>query len=373
MTRQCFLPPLGCVALIIMISFMSANAQETVAARLIIIGDAGKLHNGKNAVVDAVKTFVTPDDSVSSIFFLGDNIYPKGLPDKSDKTYAASAEVLRTILNSFKDHQAKVYVVPGNHDWEKGGGNGWQHIKNEEQFVNDLHQSNTFFIPKGGCPGPEVIELTTNLILIIADTEWWLTSNARPGAGSTCECKTEDEIVTRLKEIVHRNPDKKILFASHHGFRSYGIHGGYYTWKQHIFPLTDFSKYAYLPLPIIGSLYPILRGSIGNVQDLKNSKYQHMISSIESGLSEAKDLTYLAGHDHNLQLIQENYRSYIISGSGTNRDRVKRGKNSLFASDKNGFAEIIFDNKGRETLRFYEVDEKGGVLELFTASISGGH
>jgi len=42
-----------------------------------------------------------------------------------------------------------------------------------------------------------------------------------------------------LRDTAYRNKDKKILFAAHHPLRSYGPHGGYYTWKQHIFPFTD--------------------------------------------------------------------------------------------------------------------------------------
>jgi hypothetical protein len=37
---------------------------------------------------------------------------------------------------------------------------------------------------------------------------------------------------------------------------SNGIHGGYFGIKQHIFPFTDMKKKLYIPLPVIGSIYP---------------------------------------------------------------------------------------------------------------------
>ncbi|NOT75765.1 MAG: hypothetical protein HOP08_12635 [Cyclobacteriaceae bacterium] len=359
-----------CWTLVLLLIFLSAPAyaQESgsdVKTRIIIIGDPGKLHDGKNAVVEAARQFVSPDDSKTTILFLGDNIYPKGLEDEEDKSYPASANVLKTILTSFKDYQAKVFVVPGNHDWQRGRYDGWQNVKRQQQFVKDLNQPNTIFLPEAGCPGPEEVTIDDNLVLIIMDTQWWLHQNPKPGINDNCDCKTEEDVIARLKDIVHRNPNKKFLFASHHPLRSYGEHGGYYTWKQHIFPLTGFSEKAYVPLPVIGSLYPIVRGKFGNIEDLIHPDYKEMIRGIEKSMATAPDVTYAGGHDHNLQLIREGNRNHIISGSGTNRSQVKKGKGSLFASDQNGFAEIIYTIDGKQIISFYEVDEHSIRKEVY--------
>ncbi|MEJ0056798.1 MAG: metallophosphoesterase [Bacteroidota bacterium] len=268
------------ILLLIITTISYSNAQDPsqkIVSRFIIIGDPGKLQNGRNAVVDAASKYISPTDKKTTVLFLGDNIYPKGLPDEEDKTYQASATVLRTILSSFKDLEANVYVVPGNHDWQKGGPDGWQSIKRQEQFVKDLHQSNTFFLPSAGCPGPQEIIMNDSLMMIIMDTQWWLHVYDKPGIDNDCDCKTEEDVMSRLRDIVFRNPRKRILFAAHHPLRSYGEHGGYYTLKQHIFPLTDLSKNAYVPLPVIGSLYPIVRGKFGNVEDLMHPVYRDLI------------------------------------------------------------------------------------------------
>jgi hypothetical protein len=337
-----------------------------ISSRFIVIGDAGKLRDGKNVVVEAATHYISIKDSITTVLFLGDNSYPKGLPDEEDKAYPSSAAALRGTLTPFRNHRATIYMVPGNHDWQKGGSNGWQNIKRQGQFVTSLNQHNAFFLPTGGCPGPEEIIINHDLVLIIMDTQWWLHANDKPGIHDDCECKTEEEVLTRLRDIVYRNSGRKILFAAHHPLRSYGAHGGYYTWKQHIFPLTDLSSNAYFPFPVIGSLYPFIRGNFGNIEDLIHPLYKDMIRGIETALSQAPEVTYVSGHDHNLQLIEEQNRKYVVSGSGANRGRVKAGKKTLFASDENGFAEIVYTSDGGQTIQYHSVDEKGNRKILYT-------
>ena len=59
-----------------------------------------------------------------------------------------------------------------------------------------------------------------------------------------------------MQELLYKNRNKTIFLASHHPFQSYGTHGGYFSWKDHIFPLTAANENLYIPLPIVGSLYP---------------------------------------------------------------------------------------------------------------------
>ena len=106
-------------------------------------------------------------------------------------------------------------------------------------------------LPEDGCPGPVEVHLSDNIVLVIMDSQWWLHLNPKPGPQSECPCKTKDEIITRLNDIVYRNQDKLLLFATHHPMKSYGVHGGYFTLKQHLFPLTDIKPSLYIPLPVV--------------------------------------------------------------------------------------------------------------------------
>lgn len=335
-----------------------AFAQEdSISERVFIIGDAGKLLDKKSIVPNALATIVKKNDRNTTILFVGDNIYPKGLPGEDDKDYDKSVEIITKQLKPFYDYKAAVYVIPGNHDWQKGGPMGWERIKRQAKFVNDLQQPNIHFLPLDGCPGPEEVQVGDSLVVIIMDTQWWLHPYEKPGEQSDCACKNPDEVLVKLHDIAYRNRNKKIIFASHQPFQSHGIHGGYYTWKQHIFPFTDLKKNLYIPLPVIGSIYPIVRGGFGNVQDLKNPVYKDMSRSMQQALSVAPDITYVGGHDHALQLIHDKGHNYIVSGSGINRERVKKAKNTLFASGNWGFAEIQYLKNGTRRILFYEVDE----------------
>jgi len=352
---------------------VSMNAQteqkSQVVHRFILIGDAGRLVNGKNLVTDAVANYVNKADSNVTILFLGDNIYEKGLPDIDDNDYDESVEVLKKQLLPFADYNAKVYMLPGNHDWQKSGPLGWERIKREAAWVDSLHQDNIVFLPQEGCPGPEEILINDSLVLVILDTQWWLHPFEKPGIQDDCACKTEDQVIAKLKDIAYRNRNKRIVFTSHHPLRSYGIHGGYYTWKQHIFPFTEMSHNAYVPLPVLGSLYPLVRGTFGNIQDLKHPEYKNMIKRIEDAMSVAPDVIYAAGHDHSLQLIQEKRHSYIVSGSGINREQVKKGRHASFVSDQRGFAEIEYRADGTERVVFYEVDETSAYKEAYASML----
>ena len=113
------------------------------------------------------------------------------------------------------------------------------------------------------------------------DSQWWVHPYDKPGIESDCPYKTKSEVLTQLDDLLSRNSKKLVIFALHHTLRSYGIHGGYFKLKQHIFPLTEYFPKLYIPLPVIGSIYPISRSVFGSPQDLKHPFYTEMITSVE--------------------------------------------------------------------------------------------
>ncbi|MFT4031736.1 MAG: BamA/TamA family outer membrane protein [Siphonobacter sp.] len=355
----CFLTPL----------FSQAQPTDSVKQRVILVGDAGKLINGHNPVVDAIASYYNLDDPQTTLLYLGDNVYPRGLPDENDPDYTALAQILRVQAQVGLSKRSPVLFIPGNHDWSKDHADGWEKIKRQGRWLDSLHAPNIKMLPADGCPGPEEIHLNDRLILVIIDTQWWLHPNDKPGIDSDCPCKTEDEVVARLSDIVLRNKNKGIILATHQPFRSYGIHGGYYTLKQHIFPFTDLKSGLYIPLPLIGSIYPIARGVFGTLQDLHNPTYKHMVEVLEKALVPAKRVVFVAGHDHALQHIQEGNRNYLGSGSGINRERVKKGKYAEFVSSDWGY--IVLDEmpSGELKASFFTVNEKAESILAHTASL----
>jgi hypothetical protein len=92
-------------------------------------------------------------------------------------------------------------------------------------------------------------------------------------------------------------------------------------------------------MPVIGSIYPIARGVFGSLQDVKHPLYQQLSSIIEAAMRKHPNPIHVAGHDHNLQMIMKDSLPFIVSGSGTNLNRVEKEPQArlLFADVNYGF------------------------------------
>ncbi len=365
-------------AILLLLPLQNAFAQNTplqtndsIENRLVIIGDAGdpgSITNGKAAVLDAIRNMV-PMDKKTTILFVGDNLYVNGLPCEGDVCYKDGANALDSQAYLVKGTPAHAYFMPGNHDWANGKPEGYDNILRQGAFINQVGD-NIKFYPEDGCPGPEEVALGDDAVLIIMDSQWWLMRGDKPGLESDCKNKTEDEVLDAIKDIIDHNPHKLILFACHHTFKSTGVHSGYYGIKQHIFPFTDLNKYLYIPLPVIGSIYPISRGVFGSPQDLKFPLYANMINKVDDVLKAHPYVVHLAGHEHNLQLISDNNSNYIVSGGGCKSQRVGHSKKTKYAAARRGFAVLdIFKNKDVK-VTFYELDPKSNkVNKAYSSTI----
>jgi hypothetical protein len=338
------------------------NAQDTLQARIILIGDAGQLTNGKHPVVSSVKKTI-PFNEKTTIIYLGDNLYRTGLPDNSIPTYEMAKAPLDTQINIAGKSKAKVYFVPGNHDWAVGSSNGYESILREQAYIDFLGNENVKMYPRDGCPGPVEAKITDDVTLVMMDTQWWLHLGDKPGIESDCLAKTKDEVLIQLEDILTKNAGKLVLIAFHHTFRTYSPHGGYFTWRQHIFPFTDMRDYLYIPLPLVGSIYPLTRAVFGVEQDLKSPPYQEMITAIDNVVRGHQNVIYAAGHDHSIQIIQDSGYNYITSGSAAKNSRVSKGKNSLYASPKAGYVTLEISKKKKVQANVYIVEGDSTVKE----------
>ena len=350
----------------LLISYLSFGQDDSLQAKVILIGDAGAFvtdgktakevqTSGNHPVIEAVKKHIKLDKK-TVIVYLGDNLYKEGLPDDQTLGYAQAKAVLDTQINVAKNTGAKVVFIPGNHDWNNGGPHGYDAILREEQYINILGDNNVRFYPGGGCPGPIEVPISADVTLVVMDSQWWLHESDKPGVESDCPTKTEDEVLVQLEDILQKNSKKLVIFATHHPFKSYGIHGGNFNIKQHIFPLTDLNPKYYFPLPILGSIYPITRGIFGTVQDLPHPKYQNMINAVTKVLKTHPNVINVAGHEHTLQLIKDSSHYYIVSGSGCKSSRVNKGRNAEYVDKSLGFATIEVTRKKDVDANIYAVE-----------------
>ena len=157
MRRIIILLVLACVARV-------GLAQDSLEARIILIGDAGKLNFGKQPVVDAARQMINKtNDKKTTVIFLGDNLYKTGLPENFLPGYEEAKAVLDSQINIVKGTQAKAIFIPGNHDWSDGSIHGLDNVKRQEAYINILGDKNILYMPSDGCPGPVKYKVNENL------------------------------------------------------------------------------------------------------------------------------------------------------------------------------------------------------------------
>ena len=202
--------------------------------------------------------------------------------------------------------------------------------------------------------------------LIVLDTEWWLRHDSL--RTDQCAQKNKDAVTTALHRLVATAGERRVVLLGHHPFATHGSHGGFFTWKDHLFPLTNLASWAWLPLPIIGSVYPLSRRYIIRpVQDLSSAQNRDMVRRLSRAVAENLPLVYASGHDHSLEVMQggPGAEYLLVSGSGSKVEPVSHGDDTLFAHSHKGFMVLDFAKDGRALLRVLEPDAPQPVLTLW--------
>jgi hypothetical protein len=330
------------------------NAQENAGAiKLYFIGDAGKISSNQSAYKAVLQKDIQGDNLPAVVIFLGDNIYPKGMPEDGHRKREETERIMKAQLELIDGFKGDVIFVPGNHDWKKGGIDGLDYILNQQAWIDSLKNPRIKVLPGDGCPGPIELNLNEEVVLIILDTQWWLHPWNKPkDEASTCDAKTEADILIQLNDMLERNAHKRVVIAAHHPLLTYGEHGGYFTFKDHVFPLTNLQKNLYLPMPVVGSIYPLYRKIFGDIQDVSHPQYKGMVASLMQLLKQYPGVTYVSGHDHSLQFNGKEGVHYIVSGTGSKSSHVKKGKHAEFVSEDAGYGKMIVQSGTASEFQF---------------------
>lgn len=317
------------------------------AQKVYLIGDAGEPKNPDKNLELLTQKFTDASEN-DVLIFLGDNIYPKGLPNKEGPKRAEMEAKLIPQLEVMKNFPGKAFIIPGNHDWAQGRKYGWENALNMEKFITEYFGEEDVFLPINGCPGPIELPINEQFTLLVLNTQYFLHPWDKPGDDSECANKSTIEALDDLKVAVQRNAGKHILIAAHHPVFTYGEHHGNFSLKQQIFP------------PILGSIHPFFRRFIGNIQDVTHPKYRAIMKQVIAAMDEAEHVVYAAGHEHSLQLIEKGKHHYVVSGSGSKTTYVKQGKDSKFAKSEQGFAILDLGLEGSANISYHGI--KNGLL-----------
>lgn len=344
---------------------MQTKIREKRPYEVFLIGDTGNINRHKpDPVLETLKHHLD-EDQHSAVLFLGDNIYPRGLPPKSNILRADAENALNAHHRALKDYHGKVLFLSGNHDWNKGRKDGYEYIIRQEKYLEKLFGQNVM-LPSNGCPGPTEINVNENVTIVLINTQWWLQSGFRP-VGKQCGCRvsSEEEFFQHLIKILDDNKNKRVIVAGHAPIYSYAIHGGRYKLSHHLFPFTIYHKKAYVPLPLLGSLLPFYRKFFGAKEDIAHPRYRHLRKRLKEIFKRHEGIIYAAGHEHNLQHITKDGNHYIVSGAGSKLKYVlQEGKNLQFGIKAKGFFKIKFENDGSAIMSAWVVDpvSKKGIM-----------
>jgi len=336
---------------------MSLATKGNKAFEVFLIGDTGNVQRyGYDPVLDTLKAHFDKEQH-SAVIFLGDNVYPRGLPDYGHALRKDAEDALIAHQKALSDYHGKVLFISGNHDWDKGREDGFNYIIRQEKYLQKLFGYNVMY-PTGGCPGPTEISINHQLTIILINTQWWLQPGYRPiGKDCGCRVESEEDFFKTLTEIIEKNKGKRILIAGHAPIYSYAIHGGRYKLRHHIFPFTVYHRKAYVPLPLVGSILPIYRKYFGAKEDIAHPRYRHLRHRLIDIFKNHTGIIYAAGHEHNLQHISREHNHFIISGAGSKLKYVLReGKNLKFGMKAKGFFKLRVETDGNAKIEAWVID-----------------
>ncbi|WP_420551647.1 ShlB/FhaC/HecB family hemolysin secretion/activation protein [Tenacibaculum aiptasiae] len=343
----------------------TVTTNKKIAHSFYLIGDAGNAEMGKT--IPSLTYFqeaLNKSDKNSTALFLGDNVYPYGVPKKSSKERALAEHRIQTQIDAVKDFKGKPIFIPGNHDWY----NGLKGLKRQEKIVEKALGKNSF-LPEDGC-GLKKVEINDDITLIIIDSRWFIADwDKHPTINEDCDIKTRERFIDEVWGLFKKNRYKNVVVAMHHPMFSNGPHGGSYSFKDHM-----------KPFPILGTLKNGLRTHVGIQTDIFNKNYTDFVKQLQTIAGDFRqNIVFVSGHEHNLQYIEDNpvdenilnYGKFkqIISGSGSKESAALANYGAQFTYGNHGYAILNYYTDGSAIVEFYSANEKDGNKLLFSKEI----
>lgn len=342
--------------------YNQTSDTSKISHSFFFIGDAGNTTNPETIeTLKLLNNQLSKTDKNSTLVFLGDNIYPKGMPaDKNDPNRADAEEKLTLQLEIAKKFSGKTIFMPGNHDWYTG----LEGLEEQEKFVNLFLNEKKAFLPRKGC-AIETVKINDHIGMIVVDSEWFLQDwDKHPTLNDDCDIRTRTEFFDELKSEINKNQNKFTILAIHHPLMSHGPHGGKYSLQKHLYPFKN-----RIPLPIVGSLINFLRKTTGaSPQDLQNKQYQQLINMIKPMIQNRDNVLVVSGHEHTLQYSEHDGVKQVISGAASKKEAARAIFPNDFSFGGFGFCSLKVYKDQSALLTFFST-ENSELKELHTVSL----
>jgi hypothetical protein len=311
-----------------------------IETTLFLIGDAGQPDaHAVGAPLDSLALHASLAPERALIVFLGDNVYPEGVPEEGSAEWADARRRLAAQVYAVP-RGARGIFLPGNQDWAGETAFGLYSIRLQEQMLAALAEGRDVrMLPGNGCPGPVTLDFG-RLRLIALDTQWWLHDYILRDADSNCATDVAT-VTNRLRADVQApRAGQIVVVAGHHPLMTGGMHGGY-----------------------CGISGPFRRFG-GRTQDIMSKSNRTMRDSLEAAFRGRPPLVYAAGHEHNLQVLRggRSVEYLLVSGAGSYSKTacgVRLRESYYVVQHRSGFMRLdIMRNRG-VLLRVYQYNSRG--------------
>jgi len=327
--------------------------EADIRQRILLVGDAGDTEP-KSDTFAVLRRYALASPERTVIVFLGDNIYPAGLPAEGHAEREPAERRLAPQLDAIAQTGARGVFLSGNHDWADDGPGGLEAVRRQEVYVRRVLGDRGSFLPRNGLSGPATLDLD-GVRLVVLNTSWWLHEEGAAACENPSAAK--GAMLKRLETMLASAGSREVVVLAHHPLVTYGSHGGFYDLKDHLFPIVHVVPGLWIPTPVLGSLYPLLRSCVYNTQSLSDPAYKEMRERLTPVLARHKPLLYAAGHDHSLQVIEGGQVAGCLLVSALGRDMgsaLGHGDDTLFAHLHPGFMVVDFLKGGEVLLRVVE-------------------
>lgn len=308
---------------------------------LFLVG--GVSFQDSNTVLNAIQSAANKKDG---LILLGDNLSLGDLPSSSVDELTMENGIyskLKQMSSSFHDF----YLIPGEKEWSGDKKTSVAAMSSLDKLLKDVKEKGRLLVPAKDCGMPEVVRLSSNLIVVLMDSQWAIETASHPGDNIPgCELDNVLELRNAIKDIIQSHPSDFIVLASHHPLYANGPTAGNYSLGSH-----------FIPLPVVGTLINGIKNLVGSNQYFGHPAYEAYRSAFLTAIDGCQNCIVVSGHEQSLQYFQEQHQDFLVVGSGEQVTHARKGGSAGFSYMSKGYVRADVLSGGKLQLSFYSVDD----------------
>lgn len=237
------------------------------------------------------------------------------------------------------------YLIPGDRDWDNSNDNGLKCVKKLEDYLADQRLDNLKWPLKNGCPGPEFVDLSNQVSLLMVSTQWWNHPFDKPvPADADCPVADSEIVIDEVLTLLRENTDRNVVLAGHYPPVSQGRRGG------------SFRTIDYFSPPVIGGLIQSWKQNVGTPEEINNRRMAPLRQAYKNNNGNYEGLFFVGAQDRSQQLLAFRKNHVINAGAAGPGRWVAGHKPAVHVSRDAGFTEVVFADDGTVTYFYRTTD-----------------